>query len=120
MTRSLLVALLGFASISTTVSQGCRGFFLKAKARPNTKRGILAGKGQAMLSEESRDYGRLRGPPLPGFGAVFQAKSMLECQKRIFRSHIGSSHTLSVHPYELKPHAWVKCNKWLVALESEL
>jgi len=46
----LLVALLGLASILTTVSQDCPGLFLKAKARPNAKHGILAGKGQARLT----------------------------------------------------------------------
>ncbi|EKU23125.1 hypothetical protein NGA_0705900, partial [Nannochloropsis gaditana CCMP526] len=45
-----LVALLGFTSILTTVSQECPRLFLKAKVRPNAKRGILAGKGQAKIT----------------------------------------------------------------------
>jgi hypothetical protein len=47
---TLLVALLGFASIFNTVSQVCPGLFLKAKVRPNAKRGILAGKGYANIA----------------------------------------------------------------------
>ncbi|TFJ81147.1 hypothetical protein NSK_007493 [Nannochloropsis salina CCMP1776] len=46
----LLVALLGLASIFTTVSQDCPGLFLKAKVRPSVRRGILAGKGHAKIA----------------------------------------------------------------------
>src|SRR6056297_2706493 len=46
----LLVVFLGLAGVLTTVSQDCRGLFLKAKARPNAKRGILAGKGRARIT----------------------------------------------------------------------
>src|SRR6056297_2153559 len=47
---AFLVALLGFTSILTTVSQECPRLFLKAKVRPNARRGILAGKGQAKIT----------------------------------------------------------------------
>ncbi|TFJ82942.1 hypothetical protein NSK_005767, partial [Nannochloropsis salina CCMP1776] len=46
----VLVALLGFATILTTVTQECPRVFLKAKVRPNAKLGVLAGKGRAKIT----------------------------------------------------------------------
>ncbi|EWM20839.1 secreted protein [Nannochloropsis gaditana] len=46
----LLVVFLGLAGVLTTVSQECPRLTLKAKARPNAKRGILAGKGRARIT----------------------------------------------------------------------
>jgi hypothetical protein len=46
----LFVALLGFASIFTTVSQGCPRLSLTANVRPNPRRGIVAGKGMAKIT----------------------------------------------------------------------
>jgi hypothetical protein len=44
------VALLGFASILATISQECPRLFLTANARPNPRRGIVAGKGMARIT----------------------------------------------------------------------
>ncbi|TFJ82992.1 hypothetical protein NSK_005681 [Nannochloropsis salina CCMP1776] len=46
----LFVALLGFASIFTTVSQGCPRLSLTANVKPNPRRGIVAGKGMAKIT----------------------------------------------------------------------
>ncbi|TFJ82556.1 hypothetical protein NSK_006139 [Nannochloropsis salina CCMP1776] len=46
----VLVALLGFATILTTVIQECPRLFLKTKVRPNAKLGVLAGKGRAKIT----------------------------------------------------------------------
>jgi hypothetical protein len=46
----VLVALLGFATILTTVTQECPRVFLKAKVRPNAKLGVVAGKGRAKIT----------------------------------------------------------------------
>jgi hypothetical protein len=45
-----LVALLGFGSILTTVSQECPRLSLTANVRPNPRRGIVAGKGKAKIT----------------------------------------------------------------------
>jgi phenylalanyl-tRNA synthetase beta subunit len=45
-----LPALLGFASIFTPVSQECPRLSLKAKVRPDVKRGILAAKGRSTIT----------------------------------------------------------------------
>ncbi|TFJ83453.1 hypothetical protein NSK_005293 [Nannochloropsis salina CCMP1776] len=45
-----LVALLGFGSILTTISQECPRLSLTANVRPNRRRGIVAGKGKARIT----------------------------------------------------------------------
>ncbi|EKU20749.1 hypothetical protein NGA_0613100 [Nannochloropsis gaditana CCMP526] len=47
---SLCLFLLGLASFEPVVSIECPRFFLQAKVRPNGKRGIMAGRGQAKVT----------------------------------------------------------------------